>query len=193
MNARVLLIGGTSHAGKTSLGERVARNLGWRYISTDNLSRHPGRPWPRDDGSLPEDVIAYYSAPDDEARLQSVLDHYTHNVWPIVDGLVRCHLNNPYDQSLVLEGSALLPPCVDASAFERTRTIWLTAPGGMIRERIEATSSYEQRDATQRALIDAFIARALAFDRHIRSTLQGDQRLLEPHQTPDAVSELVTL
>jgi 2-phosphoglycerate kinase len=42
---RVILIGGSSHVGKSTLGQSLAAKLGWSYCSTDKLARHPGRPW----------------------------------------------------------------------------------------------------------------------------------------------------
>ena len=40
---RVILIGGSSHVGKSTLAQSLASKLGWRYISTDSLARHPGQ------------------------------------------------------------------------------------------------------------------------------------------------------
>lgn len=42
---RVILIGGSSHAGKSTLAQALAAELGWSYGSTDKRARHPGRPW----------------------------------------------------------------------------------------------------------------------------------------------------
>ncbi len=39
-----ILIGGTSHAGKSTLAQSLAAKLGWNYLSTDKLARHPGKP-----------------------------------------------------------------------------------------------------------------------------------------------------
>ncbi|MGD1875429.1 MAG: hypothetical protein ACFB02_20525 [Mastigocoleus sp.] len=36
---RIILIGGTSHAGKSTLGQALAITLGWDYCSTDKLAR----------------------------------------------------------------------------------------------------------------------------------------------------------
>ena len=44
-NLRVVLIGGTSHVGKSTASELLAGTLGWAHVSTDSLARHPGRPW----------------------------------------------------------------------------------------------------------------------------------------------------
>lgn len=40
---RVILIGGSSHVGKSTLAQYQAAKLGWNYRSTDKLARHPGR------------------------------------------------------------------------------------------------------------------------------------------------------
>ena len=41
---KLILIGGTSHTGKSTLARQLAEELGWNYLSTDQLARHPGRP-----------------------------------------------------------------------------------------------------------------------------------------------------
>ena len=58
---KVLLIGGTSHVGKSTIAKRLAAQLGWNHLSTDQLARHPGRPWRNDELPVPSDVIAHYS------------------------------------------------------------------------------------------------------------------------------------
>ena len=44
-NLRVVLIGGSSHVGKSTLSEALAARMGWERLSTDSLALHPGRPW----------------------------------------------------------------------------------------------------------------------------------------------------
>lgn len=41
---KVILIGGSSHAGKSTVAESLAAKLGWSYLSTDRLAAHPGLP-----------------------------------------------------------------------------------------------------------------------------------------------------
>ena len=60
--AKLILIGGTSHVGKSTVGRRLAEDLGWNYLSTDQLARHPGRPWRADGGQIPDDVAEHYSS-----------------------------------------------------------------------------------------------------------------------------------
>ena len=103
---KVLLIGGTSHTGKSTAAQRLAQQLGWDLLSTDQLARHPGRPWRADGSDLPPDVISHYSEHTPEQLFDAVLDHYQRNVWPIVVALITCRVRNRYDRPLVLEGSA---------------------------------------------------------------------------------------
>ena len=56
----VLLIGGTSHTGKTTLAQSLAQQLDRDCISTDSLARHPGRPWKISDKEVPSHVVDHY-------------------------------------------------------------------------------------------------------------------------------------
>ena len=164
---KVLLVGGSSHVGKSTVASELAARLDWDVVSTDQLARHPGRPW-RDDGARPsEDVIGYYTSGTADARLESVLAHYRANVWPIAEALVRARLNNPYDRGLVLEGSALLPESVAAAAFERTASGWLVSGPERIRERVLESSAFDRRSTDEKAWIDAFVERAIRFDAYV--------------------------
>ena len=175
-NSRLILIGGTSHVGKSTLGRRMAEELGWNYLSTDQLARHPGRPWRSDSSRMPDDVEDHYSHLSVAELVDSVLSHYRSNVWPIVDAIVRSRLNNPFDHGLVLEGSAILPDLIRRAGYSRVAAIWLTAPDHLITERIRETSSYETRSAAERRLIDAFIERTVAIDRILRESPDTNER-----------------
>ena len=43
LDIRVVLIGGTSNVGKSTVADEVAAKLGFERLSTDSLARHPGR------------------------------------------------------------------------------------------------------------------------------------------------------
>lgn len=161
---KVLLIGGTSHVGKSTFAERLARHRGWKHISTDQFARHPGRPWRDGSSPLPDDVIAYYSRADEDGLLESVLEHYRSNVWPIAEAVARSHWNNPYDPGLVLEGSAILPELVHSARLDGCHSVWLTGSDELITERIVESSHFDRRDEGERRLIEAFRLRSLAFN-----------------------------
>jgi len=183
---KLILIGGTSHVGKSTLSQRLAEQLGWNYLSTDQLARHPGRPWKVGDRRVPEDVVEHYSNLSVAELVDSALQHYRRNVWPIVEAVVQSRLNNPFDAGLVFEGSAILPEQVCEAAFPRVSAIWLTAPGHLITERIKGSSDYEIGNSAERKLIDTFAKRTLEIDRILRLSVKGrDQKLL------DATSENV--
>ena len=164
-DTKVLLLGGTSHVGKSTLAKRLAEQLGWNCLSTDQLARHPGRPWRHDNADLPQDVIAHYSELTAQQLLGSVMQHYRQNVWPIVDALVRSHVNNPYEPHLVFEGSAILPALVAAAGFDLVCCVWLTAADDLVTERIIASSQFAQRSDSEKRLVEAFIARSVGFNR----------------------------
>jgi len=155
---RAILIGGTSHVGKTRFSQRLAESLGWQTLSTDQLARFPGRPWGR---KIPQDVQDYYNRVVGPDLLTDVIDHFQQNVWPIAEAIVRSRISNSFDRQVVLEGSAILPECVQTAGFEKARAIWFVAPREMIQERIYASSSYDSQAPDSQLLIDKFLDRTL--------------------------------
>lgn len=185
---KVLLIGGTSHVGKTTFAKCLADKSGWSYRSTDDLARHPGRPWRNDNSPLPDAVVEYYSKLSVQEQLNSVMEHYRQNVWPIIDAIVRSHLNNPYAPCLVFEGSSILPDSVHAAKYDGVDTIWLTAPEEAIKHRIAQESQRESGTLSQKQLIDSFTSRSLKMNQiFMKSVSTNGQRSLDT-STLDASS-----
>ncbi len=161
MAARIILIGGTSHAGKSTLAAEMAQRLGWRCVSTDSLARHPGRPWRDGPDFVPPHVVEHYLDLSLDELMQSVLRHYD-SMW---DAHILPLINAP--DRLVMEGSALLPERIAPLLSDEVRAVWLVGSDGLIERRIKAESDYENRDASGRVLIDTFTVRAQAFNRFI--------------------------
>jgi len=158
---RVILIGGTSHAGKSSVASVLASRPGWVHRSTDHLARHPGRPW----GEVPPHVAEHYLGLDLDALMASVLAHYR-RLAPDIEVLVNEHADNEAALCLVLEGSALLPESIAHHlAHARIAAIWLEVEDDIAASRIRESSDYGNRDARGRVAIDKFIARTEAFNR----------------------------
>ncbi|MGI9326766.1 MAG: hypothetical protein ACR2PZ_16220 [Pseudomonadales bacterium] len=190
---KVLLIGGTSHLGKSTFAKRLASQLGWKYLSTDQLARHPGRPWREDGSPLPVDVVAHYTELSTDALADSVLQHYRQNVWPIADALIRSHLHNPYDPCLVFEGSAILPDEVRAAAFDGVGAVWLTAPEDLIANRIRQSSGYEGRSSAEKQLIDAFLRRSLYINRALTHSVSANGQKSLDAGSAEAFAELAAM
>ena len=162
---RVILIGGSSHAGKSTVSETLADRLGWSYLSTDRLAAHPGRPWRRTPGDKVMDIVAehYLSLSVDEL-MEDVLRHYRVNVWPKVVELIESHVDDASANGLVLEGSALWPEFATGLDFHRVGALWLTAAEETFRQRIYANSRYSTKSGREREMVDKFLQRTIAYD-----------------------------
>ncbi|MEP3277315.1 MAG: hypothetical protein ABJN26_21980 [Stappiaceae bacterium] len=171
----VLLIGGTSHTGKSFLAQAVRARTGWTYISTDMLARHPGRPWPSGSNSVPAHVVEHYSTLSTEERMHSVIAHYR-SLWPTIEDRIETHLEGSLTQEgCVIEGSAILPENFAGYSADKVAVIWLTASDSLLENRIRQESRYSSASEEGRVLIDNFIRRALAFNRWVMADVQKHQ------------------
>jgi 2-phosphoglycerate kinase len=160
---KVALIGGTSHAGKSTTARAVAARLGGEAISTDSLARHPGRPWPTPTWVVPDHVAEHYATLTPEALIDSVLTHYR-GMWPKVRGIIETRASDPHSAPLVLEGSALWPELVATLDMPAVRSVWLTADDALFTARIRRESRFDDADAAGRQLIDSFAARSRLYN-----------------------------
>lgn len=154
---RAILIGGTSHVGKSTFARQLAERLGWQAVSTDSLARFPGRPW----GETPPQVQSYYLERSGAGLLDDVLEHYKNNVWPIAEAIIRARVANHFDQCIVLEGSAILPDMVEQAGLTQTTSVWLVADDEVIRERIHASSGYSTASTESQQITTKFLDRSL--------------------------------
>ena len=161
---RVILIGGSSHSGKSALSESIATNLGWNRISTDTLARHPGRPWRPAPEQVPDHVAEHYLSLSVDELIKDVLHHYRVNVWPKIEEIVASHINGPSRAGLIIEGSALWPELVATLNFKNIAALWLTASEAVFRQRIRDESLYHSKSLQERRMIDKFLARTLVYN-----------------------------
>ena len=160
----VILIGGSSHVGKTTLCESVAARLGWNQISTDALARHPGRPWRTSPETVPDHVAEHYLSLQADQLFEDVLHHYEANVWPKVETIVASHLDDPSASGLILEGSAVWPGFAATLDSQKVTAFWLTASDEVFRRRIHDASRYHSRSHLERNLVQKFLKRTLVYD-----------------------------
>jgi 2-phosphoglycerate kinase len=162
--ARVVLIGGTSHTGKSTLARVLAAELGIDAMSTDKLGRHPGRPWPQQGSEVPPHVAEYYGTLTLDEMMDSVLAHYRGMASTIASLIAERHAQG---ENLVLEGSGVLPETVLDHAQD-AHALWLVADDAVLRERILTESDYANAAPDGRHLIESFIVRSQAFNRLMR-------------------------
>ena len=160
----LILIGGASHVGKSTIAALLATSLDWKHISTDSLARHPGRPWRSAPEKVPDDVAEHYLYLSVDELIEDVLRHYRVNVWPQVKAIIASQLSNPSATGIVLEGSALWPEFATSLDFEKISAIWLVATDELFRQRIHAESQYNSKSPREQMMIRKFLERTIAFN-----------------------------
>ncbi|MFD5721636.1 hypothetical protein [Streptomyces sp. NPDC127036] len=156
---RVVLIGGTSNVGKSTVAKEVAAKIGFEYLSTDAMARHPGRPWRTPEWEVPAHVAEHYGSLTVDELITSVIDHYD-RLWPRIEELITARAaSNRGSPGLVLEGSALWPVRVARLQVPHAAAVWLTTDDSLVRARVHAAGSYEAAADEERVLMDKFLAR----------------------------------
>jgi 2-phosphoglycerate kinase len=163
LNLRVLLIGGSSNVGKSTVAYALADMLGWRSISTDSLAKHPGRPWPQTTGNVPGHVAEHYLGLKVNELVESVISHHR-KMSPLVADLIRATVKDAGQRKLVLEGSALWPFITSGHHLREVGAVWLTAGPDTLRSRIYEGSGFLSASEKSRATISRFLERTLLFD-----------------------------
>ncbi len=178
---RVLLIGGTSNVGKSTVAKAIAAELGFDYMSTDKLARHPGRPWPT---PAPPHVVDHYRSHTTDELITAMMAHYD-RLWPRIEELITTH-----KAGLVLEGSGIWPDHVAKLTVPNTAAVWLTADKQVIQARVHTASHYETATNDERHLIDQFLARTHRYQTRMLAAI--DQLGLDHIETGHrSVTELV--
>ncbi len=163
---RVLLIGGSSNAGKSTVAALLGARPGWMHVSTDSLGRHPGRPWPTPQRAVPEHVAKHYLTLGPDQLLRSVLVHYR-NMAPSICTLIERHARDPAQPKLVLEGSGLLPETVVGLDVVGAAAVFLTANDDLFRARIVRESGYDTLDPRGQKMVEKFVARTRRYNAYM--------------------------
>ncbi|MGN6531034.1 MAG: hypothetical protein ACTHK0_04710 [Ginsengibacter sp.] len=157
----IVLIGGTSHTGKSTVAKFLAAKTAFNNLSTDSLARHPGRPWKERLREIPLHVQEHYcNLPVDEL-VRDVVKHYE-KIWPIVQQVIETNTNG-----LILEGSALLPKLIQQLNLKTITPVWLTATDAFLKDRVYKSGNYSNKSIKEKYLIDKFAERTIAFNRMI--------------------------
>lgn len=190
-DVRVILIGGSSHSGKSTVAKTMANKIGWSFLSTDSLARHPGRPWRKNPKDIPKHVVEHYSTLSVDELFEDVLSHYR-RVWANVKTIISMYANDPSYGRLIIEGSAIWPEFAADHNAPNTRSIWLTAENHQFQDRIYRESNYEQVSDPEKHLIEKFLKRTQVFNERMMSVInQLNLMSIEVHDglSPDDVSD----
>ncbi len=183
---KVYLIGGTSHAGKSTVAQALAAQLCWDYQPTDKLARHPGRPWRPNREPVKCFVAHHYLSHTSDELVASVIHHFKKNVWPLVVEIVTERATKPLTNCLVMEGAALQPDLVMQLDFENIASVWLTASDAFFRQRIHQSSLYDIRSEDEKELIDRFVERECSISQRTKETVSTfDLPVIDIEKYPD--------
>ncbi|HTA11695.1 MAG TPA: hypothetical protein VK836_24460 [Streptosporangiaceae bacterium] len=167
----VVVIGGTSNVGKSTLAQALARRLGWSCVSTDSLGRHPGRPWTVADRQIPAHVAEHYLSLSIEELATAQLRHYA-RMWPVIRSLIATHAADHDDGGLILEGSGAWPDRVAEISDPKVAAIWLTASPATVRGRIYSASRYAELADDAAILVDKFVGRSNLYNEVMLSAVR---------------------
>ncbi|MFC1746008.1 2-phosphoglycerate kinase [Candidatus Riflebacteria bacterium] len=169
---RIILVGGSSHVGKSTLARALAKQFGWSCRSTDSLARHPGRPWQAKPETVPEHVAEHYLSLSVEELITDVHRHYKDNVWRLVEDIVASHSTALSTDGLILEGSAILPELAVTLISDNIATLWLTASNELFERRINSTSRYDTKSHREKKMIDKFLARTCLYNERMMDAVR---------------------
>jgi 2-phosphoglycerate kinase len=168
-DVRVVLVGGTSNVGKSTVAQVLAGRLGFDYVSTDKLGRHPGRPWATPNHEVPAHVVEHYRSLTGEELVDALLDHYE-RMWPRIEELVTTR--STASAGLVLEGSGVWPANVARLTTPYTSAVWLSANERVLSARMHRISRYDDLPAQGRSLVDKFLARSLGYQTRMLAAVE---------------------
>jgi 2-phosphoglycerate kinase len=156
----VLLVTGGSHTGKSTLARQISDRTGATIHATDDMARHPGRPW----GHCPHHVLTYYQSLPDNVVFTLLLQHYD-NIWPMIEMCIeKCVAQNGVQ---IIEGSALRPERLAKIERAGVTCVYLSADPDLIRDRIYRKSCYSTLNIAAQRAVDTFVTRSLADADHI--------------------------
>jgi 2-phosphoglycerate kinase len=169
-NFRVILIGGSSNTGKSTIAKLMAKELGWSFLSTDSLARHPGRPWQVSYEDIPKHVVEHYSTLSADDLFKDVLRHYQ-GVWVNVKEIISLVGTDKSQSCLIIEGSALWPEFVVDLEAVHTKSIWLTTTNDIFQDRIYRESNLKAKSAPEKYLIEKFLARTILYNKKMMTAI----------------------
>lgn len=155
-----ILIGGSSHVGKSTFAGTLARLLGRELISTDALGRHPGRPWP----SVRPQVTEYYASLTDET-IHWFLKVHHENMWPRIRQIIDSH--RQVARPFVLEGAALRPEYVAELDPGSVTALFLYADDDFLRRRMMGEARRDEAYEQKAGIVEKFIERSVRDNREM--------------------------
>lgn len=184
MDLHYILIGGTSHVGKSTLAANLAARLQWPVTSTDDMARHPGRPWP----DPPPQVDEFYAGLSPETIHWFLKVHHD-NIWPLITQRLASAASR--HKTLILEGSALRPERIASLRSPEMAGCLLHVSPERLVERMQANAAYEEQGRSRRRIIDRFIDRSLRDSNDLHESARRNGVVIFDAEQPDLMETVL--
>ncbi len=137
----MILIGGVSAAGKTTLGQALSNRLGAGRLTADDLAAgaraittpesHPGLHGMTQTVTGVNWIEYFISRPVEQTIADATAEHQA--MWPAIQGVIRLHASS--GPQIVIDGWYFRPEMVSALDNENLASFWLVAKREVLEER----------------------------------------------------------
>jgi 2-phosphoglycerate kinase len=191
---KVVLIGGAPFTGKTTVACKLAANLGYSNLSTDDIGLGVGavatRKYHPDLFSMAGyDYREYYV----EHSLEELICHTVkahRTLWPAIEAVIRAHAS--WGRPIVIEGWSLYPERVRELELPNLQAIWLIADEELLESRIRQEEEFYRGASDEEKMIRQYLKRSHWYSSRVRSEAQRlDMACIELRvdHSPDEVCE----
>ena len=155
---KVLLIGGSPMTGKSTAARKIAAMYELPAVSTDDIGQML-QTVSDIDPMKGRYYLEYYENTDPDTLMEDMRTYHS-AIGKAVARLTEIH--SSWGCSMIIEGYAIYP---DITLNSRTDAVWLTAPEGLLRSRLESSAAF--MNASDKAK-ENYLSRSLRLDRFIR-------------------------
>ena len=146
---KVILIGGSPMTGKSTVAVAIASKLKYPCISTDDIGEALQTIAPLNP-MQDKDYRNYY----ENTPLSQLSDdtlQYHKAVEPAIQRLIDIH--STWGNSIIIEGWALYPKCIQPLNSDKTSSVWLIANDELLEARLMSMSDFLDGTAAQNYLL----------------------------------------
>lgn len=168
---KVFLIGGAPGAGKTTLGMALARKLGIKSLTIDDLvtaaltittaQTHPGLHAMR---KLPH-VEYFTNSSIEQLKTDATLRHEA--TWPMVERLIQKYTSS--GMGIVIDGWHLRPKWVAKLDLANVRSAWIVIAPTVLEERERQNATFWDESPRPAQMLNNFLARSLWYNDFIQT------------------------
>ncbi|MCF7957983.1 MAG: hypothetical protein K9M57_05985 [Phycisphaerae bacterium] len=172
-NLKIVLIGGAPMVGKTTVGLKIAMELGFGYLCSEDLADGiiavTNRNTHESLHILEQVDHREYFMSHSAARMVSDAQTRNKACWPAVERVIMNHMN--YLGPIVIEGWDILPHQVRKLQVEGVAALWLTAGKDVFEQRVMQQEDYFVNTTGMEMFMQRFIERSVSYDELIRQHL----------------------